>query len=243
MSVRHAFGVLAAAMLVMWSAPGHALLIGQVNNFQDGTTDGWFAGGLGPPGQMPPVPPHVVLTGGPGGAGDVFLQITGSGAPNAPGNRVVAIGPPQQWAGNYNALLPVSVAMDLRNLGQNALTIRLLFEDPMNAPPVDEGVTTLGIPLAVGGPWQHAVFPITPAGMTMLSGNANTLLGNVTLLRIISANLPGDADTIAGVLGVDNITLVRSAQVPLPGTIPLIAAGLAVLARFTRSRSKAAKAI
>jgi hypothetical protein len=211
-----------------------ALVIGQTNTFQDLTTDGWFAGGLGPPGQHPPVPPQVVANGGPGGAGDAFLQITGTGALNAPGGRVVAIGG-TQWAGNYSALAPVAIAMDLRNLGQNPLTVRLLLEDPQGAPPSDEGVTTLGISLPVGGPWQHAQFLINPGALTMLGGNPNALLANTTLLRIIHSPTAADAVDVAGVLGVDNITLVRPAQVPIPGTLPLLAAGLALLVRFTRA--------
>src|SRR5947209_3793134 len=176
-----------------------------IDTFQDGTTDGWFAGGLGT-GQTPPVPPTVIANGGPAGAGDQFLQITGLGGSGA-GSRIVAING-SQWAGNYLGSGINAIAMDLNNLGNSILTIRLLFEDPMMAPPVDEAVTTFGITLPVGSGWTHVVFPISPASMTVISGDVNTLLGNTTLLRIIDSPTPTDAVTISGVLGVDNIASV-----------------------------------
>src|SRR6185295_5265377 len=75
--------------------------IGLKDTFQDGTTDGWFAGG-GPGGGVPPVPPQVIPTGGPEGAGDQFLQITSNGIAGTAGSRLVALNA-AQWAGNYLA--------------------------------------------------------------------------------------------------------------------------------------------
>jgi hypothetical protein len=125
------------------------------------------------------------------------------------------------------------IALDVRNLGQTPLTVRLLFEDAMGGPPADEGVTTLGFALAATGAWQHIFFPISPAALTMLDGNANTLLRQTTLLRIINSPTPTDAVSSVSVLGVDNIRAV-----PLPGTLPLIGAGLVLLGRFTRGKRR-----
>ena len=68
-TIREVMRGVTAGVLLTASFSAHALLIGQVDTFQDLTTDHWFAGGLGPPGQVPPVPPQVVATGGPAGAG------------------------------------------------------------------------------------------------------------------------------------------------------------------------------
>src|SRR3954454_19630876 len=70
-------GTIAALFLTRIAS---AVSIGQIDTFQDGTTDGWFAGGLGM-GQVPPVPPQVIANGGPMGTGDQYLQITGLGGP------------------------------------------------------------------------------------------------------------------------------------------------------------------
>src|SRR4051794_833264 len=98
-TIREMMRGVAAGLLLTASFSAHALLIGQIDTFQDLTTDHWFAGGLGPPPpQAPPVPPQVVVTGGPGGAGDAFLEITAS-SQNGAGSRVVAING-AQWAGS-----------------------------------------------------------------------------------------------------------------------------------------------
>ena len=229
-TIREIMRGVAAGLLLTASFSAHALLIGQIDTFQDGTTDQWFAGGLGGP-DHPPIAPHNVATGGPAGAGDAFLEITAS-TQNGAGSRVVAING-AQWAGNYLAAGVHGIAMDVANLGQTALTVRLLFEDPKGGPPVDEGVTTLGFALAATGAWQHIFFPISPAALTMIDGNANTLLGQTTLLRIINSPTPDDAIAQVGVLGVDNIQAV-----PLPGTLPLLGAALVLLGRFTRGKRR-----
>jgi len=184
--------------------------IGPKDTFQDGTTDNWFAGGLGL-GQVPPIPPQVVSSGGPAGAGDQFLKITATGIPGAPGSRIVAINL-SQWAGNYLTSGINSLTMDLKNLGNTALTIRLQFEDAMGGPPADEAVTTFGALLPVGSDWTHVVFSLSPANMTAIIGSASTALSNTTVLRIIDSPTPTEAVTIAGVLGVDNISAVPEAN-------------------------------
>jgi hypothetical protein len=196
--------------------------IGQLDTFQDGTTDGWFAGGLGM-GAMPPIPPQVIANGGPSGQGDEYLQVTALGG-NGPGSKIAVINT-AQWAGNYLASGISGIDMDLKNLGDTDLTIRLLFEDPMMGPPIDEAVTTSGIFLPVGGGWTNAFFPISPASLTVLSGDATTLLGNTTLIRIIDSPTPADAVSIVGALGVDNISAV-----PEPSTWLMVAGSLACLA-------------
>src|SRR5262245_21659183 len=207
--------------------------VGLKDTVQDGTTDGWFAGG-GPVGQVPPIPPLVVPTGGPAGAGDEFLQITSNGVANAPGSRLVALNA-AQWAGNYLAAGITSIEMDLKNLGATALTIRLLFEDPIPGPPANEGVTTFGAVLPVGGGWTHVAFAINPSNLTMVFGNANTLLSNTTVLRIIDSPTPTEAITIAGQLGVDNI---QASGVPEPATLLITSTGLVALAsRYRRRRA------
>ena len=201
-----------------------ALVVGQIDTFQDLTTDGWFAGGLGPPAQIPPFPPHVVATGGPAGAGDAYLDIAAVSG-EGPGSRLVAINA-TQWAGDYLGSGVGFVSMDLVNLGATELVIRLLFEDPMGGPPVDEAVTTTGFALAVGSAWQHAVFPIAPADFTVLRGDINELLAHTTLVRIIDAPTPTEAVHIVGVLGVDNIAAAPGRQLPTPASLWLVAAAI-----------------
>ena len=229
--VKNVLGVIALVLLCTLSTRAPALTIGQVDTFE-GSIDNWSAGG-GPFGQAPPVPPQVVDDGGPGGPGDGFLQITSQGG-SGPGSRLVAMNIMGQWAGNYLAAGVSAIGLDLRNLGDTDLTVRLLFEDPIPLPPENEAVTSLGILLPAGGGWTHAVFPIGPAFLTALEGSATTVLQQTTILRIIHAPTASDAVPIAGVLGVDNIRAI-----PEPASTMLL--GAATLALFlTRRREPCA---
>jgi hypothetical protein len=218
MTFRLCIGVLCAGTFVVQLAS--ASIVGPLDTFQSGTTEGWFAGGLGM-GSVPPVPPHVVANGGPLGAGDEYLVITSQGGTGA-GSKLVALNM-SRWAGDYSSISGIS--MDLRNLGTTDLTIRLLLEDPMFGPPADQAVTTFGAVLPTGDAWTKVFFPISASSLTVLSGNIAPLLTNTTLLRIIDSPTPSDAVTIAGVLGVDNIQAV-----PEPATWFLTGAALFGLA-------------
>ena len=69
-----------------------------------------------------------------------------------------------------------------------------------------------------------------------LQGDASTLLGNTTLLRIFSGADPVfPPERITGVLGVDNIQAI--AAIPEPETVALLAVGLAL--GGTRARRRA----
>src|SRR6266446_3491591 len=70
-----------------------AVIVGQIDDFQDGTLANWANGG----GKAPPL--MNIANGGPGGAGDHFLQITAIGG-GGPGSRLTAFNR-DQWLGGY----------------------------------------------------------------------------------------------------------------------------------------------
>ena len=222
-----------AAIAVATAA--HAVDPGEIDTFSGGV-EGWFAGG-GPLGSVPPSPPSVVAGGGPAGAGDSFLVLRANGS-DGPGGRLVGMNA-SQWAGNYLSAGVSAIAMDLRNLARTELSVRLYFEDPAAGPPLNEAVTSTAVLLPVGGNWTHAVFPISPATLTVLQGSADALLANTTVLRIFSGAAPDfPPERIAGVLGVDNIQAI--AAVPEPGTLALLGGGLGWIAWRTRRRAPGA---
>jgi hypothetical protein len=219
-----------------------ALSIGMIDTFQTGI-GGWFAGG-GPLGQVPPVPPHVVPTGGPTGAHDAFLQVTSSGGAGA-GSRLVAMNA-SQWAGNYLTAGFATVEMDLRNFGASDLVIRLLFDDPIPGPPENIAVSNFGALLPAGGDWVHVAFAVSVSDFSALLGDVASALSDATLLRLIHAPSVGFADPVAGILGIDNIS---AGPVPRPGpfaapepsSLLLTAVGLLALG-FVRQRSRTGNA-
>jgi len=220
-----------AGVLTFGAASSYAVSIGLTDMFAIDEQN-WFAGGLAPPFNIPPVPPDQKPTGGPGGAGDGFLQITALGGVGS-GSRLVAINN-SQWAGNYLAAGVNAIAMDLQNQGSTDLTIRLLFENPVLGPPTDEAVTAFGAVLPAHSAWMHFLFPVGPGALVPQGpSNINALLANVTLLRIIHSASPDEADTVIGQLGVDNIT---ATAVPEPATLVLTISGIGAAAWRRRRR-------
>src|SRR5690606_11664924 len=142
----HAAWMASAAAVLALTGAASVAVIGQVDTFQSLTTEGWFAGGA--MGSSPPVPPFVMDTGGPAGDGDAFLVITSFGGA-LPGGRLVAMNG-TQWAGDYLASGIDAISMDVLNMGQTDLVLRLVFENPQGGAPTDLAVSTLGISLPAG---------------------------------------------------------------------------------------------
>lgn len=210
------------AILLMQIPHASALVLGQADTFEDGTTQNWTVGLLGAPHPSPPV---NVPDGGPLGVGDNYLQLASVGGGGA-GSRLTALNP-VQWAGDYTSLGLTSIGMDLKNLGSTDLDIRLYLANPVGGPPTDGAITSDSFLLPVGGAWTHVEFMIDPLSLTELLGDVNTLLTNVTELRILHNPLDGfPGPPIVAQLGVDNITALSSSAVPEPSTFGLLSLGL-----------------
>lgn len=237
-------GKLCSAFLMMaagiaMATQAQAAVIGQIDTFEDGTTQGWTVA-VGPNGGVVPSPPTNIATGGPGGVDDNYLRLTSSGAPGA-GGRLTALNF-SQWAGDYLAAGIGAIEMDVRNFGNTDLALRLYFENPVMAPPTHSAFSSNAITLVAGSGWTHVVFPIAPSDLTAGIGNVNDALAQVTIMRILhgaAAAVPGEP--IAGLLGIDNIRALAAVPVPEPATMSLLASGLAAAAsaRALRRRPRA----
>jgi hypothetical protein len=203
----------------------YAVTIGQVDNFEDGTTQNWVINLLGMGSPPPATFPINVPTGGLAGAGDNYLRLTSNGSAGA-GGRLAVIQYQHQWAGNYLAAGITAITMDVQNFGQTDLYLRLLFADPMNAPPENEAVSTTPVFLPAGSGWRSVMFPVGTSFLTPDVGSVAAALTNATEFRIINAPMLGLPPRVAASLGVDNIT---AAGIPEPATWTLFGAGLALL--------------
>ena len=210
--------------LLLFARPASAVVPGQLDTFQDGTTNDWTNGGLAPP-------VTNIATGGPGGAGDRYIRLTadGSGA----GGRLTTFNF-LQWAGDYIAAGITTLEVDLLNQSAVTLSIRFAFrfELVQNAP----GYLTAPMVLLPGSGWQHFSVSITAANVIPVGGPAaySTFFSNITELRIINeagtGNLNGDP--VIGQLGIDNVHAV-----PEPAITALAATGLLALAVRVKRRT------
>jgi hypothetical protein len=147
-------------------------------------------------------------------------SLGGSGA----GSRLVNIAG-AQWAGDYIAAGVTSIAMDLNNLGDTDLSLRLRLQAPNPAPGAFPFTAISAVPvnLPAHSGWTQLSFATTPDAF---AGSAIEALSGATELRLfqgVATAFPGDSSLAS--LGMDNITAV-----PEPGAAWLLAGGLLTLA-------------
>jgi hypothetical protein len=185
------------------SAPARAVTLGQIDDFEDGTTQNWSVG-------FPhPAPPQNIPGGGPGGADDSWMLLTSTGG-DGPGSRLAVMND-AQWAGDYPSAGIGAIGMHLHNLSMSDLHIRLLFEDAGGGPPLDLAITR-DVLLPAGSDWTYGVFPIDPSDLIVLQGDVDFLMAHVTEIRIFhnpDADFP--PPPITAQLGVDNVEAMSGA--------------------------------
>jgi hypothetical protein len=220
-SGRCAGGVLAVIALLLAPAACSAVVVGEIDDFEDGTMQNWQAGISNPNGPM------NVATGGPAGAGDNFLRLTSNGS--GAGGKLVAFCT-DQWAGDYLAAGVTSIQMQVKNLGATSLVLRLILENES----VSQNLGTVSpVNLPAGSDWTTVSFSLAAGNLT--GGNYATVMSNVTTFDIAHGPNPisvrSSSPNIVAQLGIDNITAV-----PEPGAIVLAVAALAITTMFAAGR-------
>ena len=209
------------------AASASAVTLGQIDDFQDGTTQGWGSGAISS------VPPVNLPDSGPTGVGDHSLLITSLGG-IGPGSRFVAFNT-TQWAGDFPAAGVERITLDLNNLGVVTLNMRVALEGAGG-----RFVSTLSVPVLSGGGWQSIQLSLLAADLTSAGGfNVNATLAAVTQLRLISAAAPAfQGDPIATQGLIDNVTAGPEPELipalPAGGLVVLVAAMAAAGRRFLR---------
>ena len=219
-------GAVILLALLLFARPASAIVFGQFDTFQDGTTSGWTNGPFA-------VPVTNINGGGPAGAGDRYIRITadGSGA----GGRLTTFNF-TTWTGDFISAGITTLEIDLLNQSAVPLSIRFAFEVELiqNAP----GYLTAPMLLPVGSGWQHFSISITAANVIPVGGPTpyNTFFSNIMETRIIHSVGTNDlnGDPVVGQLGIDNIHAI-----PEPTVSALAASGLlALAAHFARAKRR-----
>jgi hypothetical protein len=220
--------VFLAALLVLSIAPAAGVTIGQIDTFEDGTTQNWVVA-VAMPGVVHPQPPENVATGGPGGADDNYLRVSAVGGGGA-GSRLSVLNL-SQWGGDYLAAGVGTIAMDVRNFGNTDLYLRLLIADPGAGPPQNVAITD-SVLVGANTDWMRIMFNVSPGALTAIDGTVNAALSGATELRIFhNQDLAFPPPAVVAELGVDNI-----AAIPEPSTAILMGVGLLLTAARLRRR-------
>ena len=219
-----AVGSIAAVVLGLPKPAAAATII--IDNFNDGTTMGWTAGG-GPAGAVPPSPPSNTSD---------FLLLQSAGG-NGPGSRLTAFNG-LQWAGDYVAAGITSITMDVNNFGPTDLSLRLSLSDPFGS--FQLAYTTAAIPVISGAGWTSIEFSLLSSSMTLVGATTlEEVLDSVLILRIYHStdDVTGQPTSVVGTLGIDNIGAQAPLQVPAPepATMWLMSAGILVALRRLRA--------
>jgi hypothetical protein len=209
--------VVASLVAILATPATAAILLGQLDDFEGGTLQGWQAGSNNPYG------PTNIASGGPSGAGDHYLHLASEGFGS--GGRLVAFNS-EQWTGDYLDAGVSAIQVQVNNLGTSDLVLRLIL--------IGAGSLTTASPVevAAGSGWNTVSFSLASANLT--GSSYDVVMSNVAELNLVhSPTAVGHrtgAPNIVAQLGIDNVTAV-----PEPATVLLAALGFAaVMCRAAR---------
>jgi hypothetical protein len=212
-----------ALAVVLSTAAAFGVTLGQVDTFQSGA-DNWQGGTNGF---------VLVPTGGPGGSGDQFLQVSSGAPPLSPRPTIFN---DAQWLGDFAAAGASSVTMDLRNTGSTAVPIRVVIREAASVASTPGYATASPFMLPPDGLWHHAVFGLDAASLAGINSPHPLAadLANVQDFRIVASAAPaGVGDILTAEFGVDNITTV-----PEPSALVLLLLGGLIATFFGRRISQ-----
>jgi hypothetical protein len=223
---KSAFAALLAGLLFPMAGRAGPIL-GQIDTFENNTSDGWMIGD--PLARNPPVPgftpPAIIPTGGPAGVGDHFMLLTADAARS--GGRLTVFNR-DQWAGNFLQAGVNLVEMDLENFGTTPLSMRIAIKAGTGIGSAGY-VSTVPFVLPADGQWHHASFLLDPESLTAIGAAPPlaTLLSNVAEFRILNSARPAlNGDDINSQVGIDNIAAL---EIHEPGGFLLLFTGCVVV--------------
>ncbi len=173
----------------------------QVDTFQDGTLMNWSGGA-----QRINQP-----NGGPQGAGDRFLQLTGDGS-FGPGG-VPAMFNGFQWAGNYQSAGVKVIEADVKNFSNNAVHLRIVLFGPGGT----RWTSTNAYILPPNSPWLRGSWYLSESEMTRVLGTSSYATTMASVVQMMFRHDPGAPDPggtpLAATIGFDNIRALDAATV------------------------------
>lgn len=231
-SIRFALA-LATAVALGGPSTAAAIAVGQIDTFQDGTTQNWVEGING---AIPPVPPAAVANAGPNGAGDFALRLTATGALVGPGGKLVINNVQPRWQGSYTAAGVNGIMLDVRNPNAFPVTLRVGVDGPAIGTTGGRWISQ-GVVVPATSSWRTLTFSLL--AQDLLPGDAAatsaaTTLGNVGVLRIVHA----PTATWQGAVVTGQLDLNDIEALPEPALGLTIFAGAWLLGSFGSCRRR-----
>lgn len=196
-----------------------ALAAGLLDNFQNGSLQNWSSGVNQP-------------SGGPGGGGDRYLELTAASAPLSMTNEY-------QWAGNAITAGMDHIDVDVNNSGPDPVSVRVMLLTPgceSGGTACTAWTSTNALPLPAASGWVPESFSVKEANLTRVLGSDSYATSLANVERVIIRHDDGTPDApnvdtnVSSTLGIDNIEL------PEPSALLGLVAGAGLLAALARRR-------
>ncbi len=210
-----------------------AITDGQVDTFQDGTTQSWVDALTG---AISPNPPTVVANAGPMGAGDFALRLTANGSVAGPGGRLVVNNVQPRWQGSYTVAGIHGILVDVRNPNTYAVTLRVGIDGPTLGTTGGRWVSP-GIVVPATSGWRMLAFSLLPQDLLpgdAAATSAATTLANVGVFRIMHA----PTATWQGAVVTGQLSLNDVEALPEPGLGLALFAGAWLLGSYGSRRRR-----
>ncbi|MDH4316423.1 MAG: hypothetical protein OEW68_16500 [Gammaproteobacteria bacterium] len=194
----------ATALIAGICSPANAVTLGQIDNFEDTTVQGWVEGAPSPN------PPTNVAGGPPGSTR--YLQDSSAGGVGAGSNMTLFN--QSQWTGDFLSagITRIRAMVRVDPGSDSALSLRVGFRSAAQAGA--RGYASL-TPVVVpnDGNWYEVVFPIesTDLGQFNTGLSYASTMSNVGHMRIYHKTTAGwQGDDIVATMGIDNIEALES---------------------------------
>lgn len=202
--------IVAALALASLGVSAQAIVLDQIDTFQDGTVASWAGGAA----------PTNIATGGPAGVGDRYMQLSATQS-NGPGSRLATINL-TQWIGNYTTAGVTVVELDMANPNAVPLQMRAVLHGQTGT----QWVSTQAVVLPANSGWRRVTFLIREADLTRTIGDESyaAVASNPERFQLRhevgSAGVNGTAQM--GQLRLDNIG-ARNVATVRPSTLTRVA--------------------
>lgn len=202
--LRRALAVVAAAALAAPAVSTAATL--HVDDFTAAGTSSWTGGAFG--GGLP----TRQSSGGPGGAGDAYLQVATTV------NHLATYNSSSAWTGSFAAVDAGVVRLDMRNApGSDPLQMRLVLFGPGSTNVRWNSTAAHTVP--ADGDWHNYEFSLAEESLTRVAGvgtYADLMNGVVRFMLRHNPTPSATGVNVTATLGLDNIELAAAAPPTSP---------------------------